>query len=94
MTAQPQVYHLILDLWNRVSVDMPGLQTMPVCSSWQRWLSPRPTQRSKTVQYASVIAHEGAIVYEFPVHKGHRAVRETHYLRDRSVREGKSGPPL
>lgn len=88
------MYHLILDLWHRVSVDMSGPPTMPVYSSWQRWLSPRPTQRSKTVQDASVIAHEGAIVYEFPVHKGHRAVQETHYLREQSVREGRSGPPL
>lgn len=62
--------------------------------NWQLWLSPRPTQRTKTVQDASVLAAQNSILYEFPVHKGHRAVRETHYLREKSVREGKSGPPL
>lgn len=62
--------------------------------NWQLWLSPRPTQRTKSVQEASVFDAEGSILYEFPQYKGHRAVRETHYLSSKTVRDGKSGPPL
>lgn len=62
--------------------------------TWQLWLSPRPTQRTKWVQDASVLAAEEAILYEFHNYNGHRAVRETHYLDKKVVRDGKSGPPL
>lgn len=61
---------------------------------WQLWLSPRPTQRTKSVQQTSILGAEQAILYDFPTHKGHRAVRETHYLNKKIVRDGKSGPPL
>ncbi|KAF3763872.1 hypothetical protein M406DRAFT_323355 [Cryphonectria parasitica EP155] len=62
--------------------------------NWQLWLSARPTQRTKSVQNATVPSAGDAILYEFPVHNGLRAVRETHYLSNKTVRDGKSGPPL
>lgn len=62
--------------------------------SWQYWLSRRPTQRTKWVQDATVFGPEDAILYDFPNHNGNRAVRETHYLSKKIVRDGKSGPPL
>lgn len=89
MTAQPQVYHLFAQLYHPV----PGL-IHAMAQSWQLWLSPRPSQRTKIVQEATVLASSGDILYEFPMHRGLRAVRETHYLGQPSVREGKSGPPL
>lgn len=64
-------------------------------SHWQSWLSPRPSPRTKTLRDAAVTGHGGAVLYEFrPDYKGHRAVRETHYLREKIVRKGNSGPPL
>lgn len=62
--------------------------------SWQLWLSPRPAQRTKWVRDATVLAPEDAVLYEFPNHNGHSAVRETHFLDKKIVRTGKSGPPL
>lgn len=62
--------------------------------SWQHWLSPRPAQRTKYVHDASVRDEHGSILFEFPMYKGHRAVRETHDLKEQNVREGRSGPPL
>lgn len=62
--------------------------------TWQHWLSPRPIQRTKFVQDATILAAEDAIFYEFPMHNGNRTVRETHYLNKKIVRDGKSGPPL
>lgn len=60
----------------------------------QQFLSPRPSQLTKSVQHDAVFSAGEDILYEFPVHKGHRTVRETHYLSKKSVRDGKSGPPL
>lgn len=60
----------------------------------QQLLSPRPLQRTKSVQDDAVLSAGGDILYQFPIHKGHRAVQETHYLSKKSVRDGKSGPPL
>lgn len=61
----------------------------------QQWLSPRPAQRTTTAHDASVTAPEGAILYDFVRNTtGLAAVRETHYLSNKGVREGKSGPPL
>lgn len=34
------------------------------------------------------------VLYEFHTYKGHKTVKETHYINSKSVREGKSGPPL
>lgn len=64
-------------------------------SRLQQWLSPRPAQRTTTAHHASVLAPEDAIMYNF-VHNGAGlpAVRETHYIRNKGVREGRSGPPL
>lgn len=87
MTAQPRAYHLLVDLWHRVDV----LPRIP-----QAMVSRPSPQRTKTVQDASVTSHGGAVLHEFPPegYKGHRAVRETHYIREKIVREGNSGPPL
>lgn len=64
-------------------------------SRLQQWLSPRPVQRTTTAHDASVIAPEDAIMYDFVKNRaGLSAVRETHYLSKKVVREGKSGPPL
>lgn len=61
----------------------------------QQWLSPRPAQRTTTAHDASVSAPEGAILYDFVRNAaGLSAVRETHYLGKKVVRDGKSGPPL
>lgn len=60
----------------------------------QQFLSPRPLQRTKSIQDDAVVSAGEDILYEFPTHQGHRAVRETHYLSKKSVRDGKSGPPL
>lgn len=62
--------------------------------TWQRYLSPRPPHRKKTVQDATVLAAADAIRYRFPTHNGRRAVQETHFVSKTLVREGKSGPPL
>lgn len=64
--------------------------------SWlQQLLSPRPRQRTFTANDASVSSPDDAILYDFVKNKaGLSAVRETHYLRNDGVREGKSGPPL
>ncbi|KAK2609449.1 hypothetical protein N8I77_002946 [Diaporthe amygdali] len=64
--------------------------------SWlQLWLSPRPTQRTTTAHDASVTTAEDAILYDFVKNNaGLSAVRETHYLSKKVVRDGKSGPPL
>lgn len=64
-------------------------------SRLQQWLSPRAAQRTTTAHDASVTAPEGAILYDFVKNTaGLSAVRETHYLSNKGVREGKSGPPL
>ncbi|KAK7729332.1 hypothetical protein SLS63_006205 [Diaporthe eres] len=64
-------------------------------SRLQQWLSPRPAQRTATAHHASVTAPEDAILYGFVKNAaGLSAVRETHYLSNKGVREGKSGPPL
>ncbi|CAN8104647.1 unnamed protein product [Discula destructiva] len=42
----------------------------------------------------TVLSAGDATLYTFPVHKGHRAVRETHCLSKDIVKVGKSGPPL
>ncbi|KAH8767421.1 hypothetical protein F5883DRAFT_522015 [Diaporthe sp. PMI_573] len=64
-------------------------------SRLQQWLSPRPAQRTTTAHQASVLAPEDAIMYDFVKNAaGLSAVRETHYIRNKGVREGKSGPPL
>lgn len=62
--------------------------------SWQLWLSPRPTQRTKFVQQATILAEDQAIRCDFPIHKGRKAISETHYIHKKIVRDGKSGPPL
>lgn len=62
--------------------------------NWQLFLSSRPTDRTKFVTEETVFTAEEAIKYEFPIHKGLRAVRETHYFSNKGVRDGKSGPPL
>lgn len=62
--------------------------------SWQLWLAPRPTQRTKWVQDDTVLTAQDIVTYQFPIYNGHRAVRETHPLDKQMVRDGKSGPPL
>lgn len=64
-------------------------------SRLQQWLSPRPPQRENTAHQASIFTPEDAIKYDFVKNtEGLSAVRETHRIRDKGVREGKSGPPL
>lgn len=64
-------------------------------SRLQQWLSPRPAQRTTTAHDASVAAPEDAITYDFVRNTaGLHAVRETHHLSNKAVREGGSGPPL
>lgn len=64
-------------------------------SQLQLWLSPRPTRRTTTAHDASVMSAEDAIKYDFVKNQaGLSAVRETHYISKKTVREGRSGPPL
>jgi uncharacterized cupin superfamily protein len=64
-------------------------------SRLQQWLSPRPAQRTTTAHEASVFAPEDAVLYNFIQNaEGLSAVRETHYISNKVVRGGRSGPPL
>ncbi|KAI0125621.1 hypothetical protein BJ170DRAFT_684881 [Xylariales sp. AK1849] len=64
-------------------------------SSWQHWLSPRPTERTNSALQPTVYSRGDAILYEFLTEDdGRRAVRETHYWSNKLVRDGLSGPPL
>jgi hypothetical protein len=66
-----------------------------MASSWQLWLSSRPTQRSSYVKEPFVFTAGDAIRYDFiEEDDGRRVVKETHYMDKAIVREGKSGPPL
>ena len=62
---------------------------------WQLWLSPRPLQRTVTSSEHHILGPHGAALYEFLAdNNGRWTVRETHYINNRIVREGLSGPPL
>ena len=63
--------------------------------SWQLWLSPRPLERSKTSHQTAVLAADDAALFEFKKEDdGRWVVVETHYMDNKIVREGRSGPPL
>ena len=63
--------------------------------SWQLWLSPRPLQRTNTSHQPAVLAADGAALFEFKKEDdGRWVVVETHYMDNKIVREGRSGPPL
>lgn len=72
----------------------PSIQHMSP-TRLQQWLSPRPPHRTTIAHDATVTAPEDAILYDFLTNAAClSAVRETHYLSNKGVREGKSGPPL
>jgi len=63
--------------------------------SWQLWLSPRPLQRTNTSRQKAVLAADDAALFEFKKENdGRWVVVETHYMNNKIVREGRSGPPL
>ncbi|KAK3320795.1 hypothetical protein B0T19DRAFT_478005 [Cercophora scortea] len=63
--------------------------------AWQLWLSPRPPQRTDTSQDAAVLGMHDDVLYNFRTDAdGRRVVQETHFIKNKSVREGLSGPPL
>ena len=63
--------------------------------SWQLWLSPRPLQRTNTSAQSAILAEHGAALFEFKKDDdGSWVVVETHYMDNKLVREGQSGPPL
>ena len=64
--------------------------------SWQLWLSPRPPQRTNTSNQSAILAADGVALFEFKKENndGRWVVVETHYMDNKIVREGRSGPPL
>ena len=62
---------------------------------WQHWLSPRPLRRTATTSESRILAAHDAALFEFSKEEeGHWMVRETHYIDNKIVRDGLSGPPL
>ncbi|KAI2618203.1 hypothetical protein GGR54DRAFT_640772 [Hypoxylon sp. NC1633] len=62
---------------------------------WQHWLSPRPSQRTRTSSEPRILAANDAALFEFLKEEdGGWAVKETHYVDNQLVRDGLSGPPL
>ncbi|PHH80588.1 hypothetical protein CDD80_847 [Ophiocordyceps camponoti-rufipedis] len=63
--------------------------------AWQLWLSPRPTRRTSTTSETSLLAAHDAALFEFLTDEdGRWVVQETHYMNNKVVRDGLSGPPL
>lgn len=64
-------------------------------SALQRWLSPRPKERTITHHYIAFPHLGDAALYEpFSKPDGSWIVRETHYIKNALVKAGLSGPPL
>ncbi|KAK3683970.1 hypothetical protein B0T22DRAFT_520386 [Podospora appendiculata] len=63
--------------------------------SWQLWLSPRPLQRTDRARDPAILGATDGVLYNFCTEPdGRRVVQETHYIKDKAVKEGLSGPPL
>ncbi|KAF2685187.1 hypothetical protein K458DRAFT_365440 [Lentithecium fluviatile CBS 122367] len=62
---------------------------------WQHWLSPRPLRRTATSSEPRILAAHDAALFEFLKDEdGRWVVRETHYIDNKVVRDGLSGPLL
>lgn len=62
--------------------------------AWQLWLSPRP-QRSVIASDSCIYSSDKAARFEFlKEDDGRWVVRETHYIDNKLVKDGLSGPPL
>lgn len=73
----------------------PSRRLIKMVRRWQLWLSPRPQQRTNTSRQPTVLAADEAALFEFRKEDdGRWVVVETHYLDNKLVREGRSGPPL
>jgi hypothetical protein len=63
--------------------------------AWQVWLSPRPSKRTRTSSEPAVLAAYDAALFEFLQESdGRWVVRETHYIDNKLVTDGLSGPFL
>lgn len=83
-------------LHNRVLLPRFFLTLSPnMATAFQRWLSPRPPQRTKNNDKPSWSHLGDAALYE-PLSKpdGLWYIRETHHMENYFVRAGLSGPPL
>ncbi|KAK4167855.1 hypothetical protein QBC43DRAFT_202645 [Cladorrhinum sp. PSN259] len=61
---------------------------------WQEWLSPRP-KRNPHPPGSQMPSFLDTSLYEFTYEEdGRFVVKERHYASNKTVREGKSGPPL
>ncbi|KAI1377705.1 hypothetical protein F4677DRAFT_415280 [Hypoxylon crocopeplum] len=64
-------------------------------SGWQLWLSPRPLRRTVFPSERHILSAHNAALFEFLEHDdGRTFIRETHYVDNKVVRDGLSGPPL
>lgn len=63
--------------------------------AWQLWLSPRPVLRTEGAAGTTMLSPNDAALYEFIYEAdGKFVVRETHDMKNETVRKGLSGPPL
>ncbi|RDA93289.1 hypothetical protein CP533_2046 [Ophiocordyceps camponoti-saundersi (nom. inval.)] len=63
--------------------------------AWQLWLSPRPLRRTTATSNHSLLAAHDAALFEFLEDQhGRWVVQETHYIKNKVVKDGLSGPPL